>query len=73
MSSDGRRVKAADGEGGGRVLGVGGRGGEPSDWVSGSVRTSTGGPPNQLCILFIVLDATDNAIYPFTDLVVSYC
>ena len=30
VSSDGRRVKAA-GEGGGRVFGVGGSGGEPSD------------------------------------------
>lgn len=58
MSSDGRRVRfAVAGDGGGRLAGgIGGvwaSPGEPSDWVSGSVRTSTGGPLNQLCILFI--------------------
>lgn len=59
VSSDGRRVRSVGL--GGRLLDVEGIGGgfwlspgEPSDWVSGSVKTSTGWPPNQLCILFIV-------------------
>lgn len=61
VSSDGRRVRSAGL--GGRSLDVEGIGGvwllpgDPSDWVSGSVKTS-GWPPNQLCILFIVEVAT---------------